>query len=204
MCDSSSWFRAARWHVIAGFVLVTFTSLAGAVNRAQAVPPDGYVLQRANVTFDVDVSHAPLKMRFGRVDAQLEATAAGIESGQVTVTIDAASVETRPRFLSSIVRGSGMLDVARYPEIRFVSTRFVRNGEGGGWLYGDLTMHGVMRPVSFQVTESNVAGSAPRAGLLAFSATGEVSRREFGVSAWFPAVSDAVHVNIEVEFAQGP
>lgn len=198
MCDSSSWFRAARWHVIAGFVLVTFTSLAGAVNRAQAMPPDGYVLQRANVTFDVDVSHAPLKMRFGRVDAQFAAPPAGIESAQVTVTIDAASVETRPRFLSSIVRGSGMLDVARYPEIRFVSTRFVRTGEGGGWLYGDLTMHGVMRPVSFQVTESGAAG------LLAFSATGEVSRREFGVSAWFPAVSDAVHVNIEVEFAQGP
>jgi polyisoprenoid-binding protein YceI len=144
-------------------------------------------------------------MRFHHVNAQLEGTRAGLDSGRVVVTIDAASVEARPRFLSSIIRGGGILDVARYPEIRFVSTGFVRTGEGSGWLFGDLTIHGITRPVSLLVTPGGASGSLqPNGGALAFSAAGEVSRREFGLSAWFPAVGDAVHLNIQVEFVREP
>ena len=209
MCDLPGWFRAKRGHAVAELVLVTFISLVDAVSLAQPAevegPSDRYVLQRSSVTFDVDAfSHAQIKMRFHRVNAELEGTRAGLDSGRVVVTIDASSVEALPRFLSPIIRGGGMLDVARYPEIRFVSTRFVPTGEGIGWLFGDLTIHGITRPVSLFVTPGGATGDLQREDALAFSAAGEVSRREFGLSAWFPAVGDAVHLNIQVEFVHGP
>ncbi|WP_454753738.1 YceI family protein [Cupriavidus necator] len=211
MRDSPHRFLATRGHAIAKLVLATFASLAGAVCQAQLAEAvgwlDRYVLepQRSSVTFDVDAfSDSHIKMRFHRMHAQLEGTQAGLDSGRVTVTIDASSVEAHPRFLSLIIRGGGMLDVARYPEIRFVSTRFVRTGEGSGWLFGNLTIHGTTRPVSLLVTPGGAIGSPRRDGTLAFSAAGEVSRREFGLSAWFPTVGDAVHVNIQVEFVHGP
>jgi polyisoprenoid-binding protein YceI len=207
--DSPLWFRATGGRAIAELVLVTFTSLAGAVTQAQPTDADGradrYVLQRSSVTFDVDAfSSSQIRMRFHRVNAQLEGTRAGIESGRVLVTIDAASVEARPRFLSPIIRGGGMLDVDRYPEIRFVSTGFVRTGDGSGWLLGNLTIHGITRPVSLLVKPGDASGSSQPDGALAFSAAGEVSRREFGLSAWFPTVGDAVRMNIQVEFVRGP
>ncbi|WP_255371406.1 YceI family protein [Cupriavidus sp. YR651] len=170
-------------------------------------PLDQYVLapQHSSVTFDVDAfTHSRIRMRFGRMRAQLEGTRAGLDAGRVTVTIDAASVEARPRFLSPIIRGGGMLDVERYPEIRFVSTRFERAEEGGGWLLGDLTIRDITRQVRLRVAPGDGIGSPLRGGTLAFSAAGEVSRREFGFSAWFPTVGDAVHMNIQVEFVLGP
>jgi polyisoprenoid-binding protein YceI len=209
--DSPLWFRATRGHAFAELLLATVASLAGAVGQAQPTEADGqpdrYVLAppRSSLTLDVDIfSHSRIRMRFHSMNAQLEGTRAGLDSGRVMVTIDAASVEARPRFLSPIIRGSGMLDVARYPEIRFVSTRFVRNGEGSGWLVGNLTVHGITRPVTLLVTPGGVIENPRRDGTLAFSATGEVSRREFGLTAWFPTVGDAVHMDIQVEFVHVP
>ncbi|CAG2129098.1 Protein YceI [Cupriavidus campinensis] len=207
MHDFSLWSYAARRRVIAGIVFATFSLLAGAVGQARPTDvdllPAHYVLQRANVFFDVNVSHKPLRMRFTRVDAQLERGVSG-DYAQVAVKIDVASVETRPRFLSPIVRGSGMLDEAHYPEIRFVSTRFVRDQAGSGWLHGDLTMHGVVCPVDFLVTQVPGAIQPPNDGPLEFAASGDISLQKFGLSTWFPGVSDAVHVTIDVAFAQAP
>ncbi|KJK13278.1 hypothetical protein UB46_40175 [Burkholderiaceae bacterium 16] len=204
-------FRATRGHAIAELMLASFASLAGAAIQAQPAEADGwpdrYVLvpQHSSVTLDVDAfSHSKIRMRFHRMNAQLEGTQAGLDSGRVTVTIDATSVEARPRILSPLIRGSGMLDVARYPEIRFVSTRFVRTGEGSGCLIGNLTVHGITRPISLLVTPTGPIGDPPRDGTLAFSAVGKVSRREFDLAGWFPTVDDAVRMNIQVEFVHGP
>ncbi|MGN5477306.1 YceI family protein [Cupriavidus basilensis] len=92
-------------------MLATFASLAGSVSQAQpAEQPGQYVLepQRSSVTFAVDAfSHSQIKMRFHRMNAQLEPAHGDLDSGRVTVTIDAASLETRPRFPSPIIRGGG-------------------------------------------------------------------------------------------------
>lgn len=207
---SPLWLKVTRGHALAELALVAFASLAGAVAQGQAVAEAGgagrYVLapQRSSVTFYADFfSHSQISMRFHRLSAQLEG-AQSLDSGRVVVTIDAASVEARPRFLSSIIRGGGMLDVVRYPEIRFVSTRFVRSGEGGGWLFGDLTIKDITRPVSLLVTLGGAVGSPPLDSTLAFAVAGEVSRREFGFSAWFPTVGDAVHLRMQVEFVREP
>ncbi|CAG2152264.1 Protein YceI [Cupriavidus yeoncheonensis] len=211
MRDSPLWAGAPRRHAIAGLLFATFASLAGFVSRAQPAEAneqaDQYVLQpqRSSVTFAVDAfSHSQIRMRFHRMNAQLERAHGDPDPGRVTVTIDAASVEAHPRFLSAIIRGGGMLDVARYPEIRFVSTHLVRTGEGSGWLFGDLTIHGVTRPVRLLVTPSGAEEDPWHGGILAFTAVGEVSRREFGLSAWSSAVGDAVHMSIQVEFVHGP
>ncbi|PLP96276.1 YceI family protein [Cupriavidus pauculus] len=224
MRDSPLWFRAIRRQPFAELAFATVISLTTVVCHAQpsetAARSEGYVLQRSSVTLEVDAfSSSRIRMRFQRVNAQLEGTGGGLEAGRVTVTIDASSVEARPRFLSPIVRGSSMLDVARYPEISFVSTRFVRTGEVNGertaerpgqptgWLIGNLTIRGITRPVRLAVGPSDMGdmgGGPQRDDSLAFSATGEVSRREFGFSTWFPTVADAVRMNIRVEFVRGP
>jgi len=187
--------------VLAGAVCLAQedTAAAGTAHAGEyALAP-----QRSSVTFDVDAfSHSRISMRFHRMHAQLAGTEGGLEGGRVTVTIDAASLEARPRFLSPIIRGDGLLDVGRYPEISFVSTRFVRTGEGNGLLSGRLTIRGITRDVTLRVTPAGT-GEPPREGAgLAFAAAGSISRRDFGLSAWSPLVGDDVRMRIEVDFEQ--
>lgn len=157
-----------------------------------------------SVTFDVEhFGYSRFVMRFDRVNAQLDWREGGMEQASVDATIDAASLDTNVPALDKIVKGKDMLDVAHYPQIRFVSTRFVRTGDARGTLTGDLTIRGVTRPVTLDVTFN---GSAPnpltKQPTLGFSAHGHFSRAQFGLATWFPAVGDDIAVRIEAEFAR--
>ncbi|PYE18233.1 polyisoprenoid-binding protein YceI [Paraburkholderia silvatlantica] len=158
---------------------------------------------RSGVTFDVaNVWHSNLTMRFSRIGAELDGLE-GLASGRVTVTIDAASLEANAPFVAGIAEGGGMLDVAHYPAIRFVSTRLVRLGPLNGLLTGDLTIRTTTRPVTLDVTFDTDPHDPPGARqTLAFTADGHFSRAAFGLTRWSSAVGDDVHMRIRAEFVR--
>ncbi|QGZ63821.1 YceI family protein [Paraburkholderia acidisoli] len=177
------------------------------VTRTEAdVPPGHYVMDAHHwsVIFDVDHFHySRFVMRFDRAQAQLDWRTGGLETASVDATIDAASLDTNVAALDTMVKGAQMLDAARYPQIRFVSTHFERTGEGRGTLTGDLTIHGVTQPVTLEVTLNGYAPNPlTKQPTVGFAASGHFSRAKFGLSTWFPAVGDDVGVRIEAEFAQ--
>ncbi|MEM5450459.1 YceI family protein [Paraburkholderia sp. BR10936] len=158
---------------------------------------------RSGVTFDVaNAWHSNLTMRFSRVGAELDGFQ-GATSGRVVVTIDATSLEANAPFVTRIVESGGMLDVAHYPAIRFVSTRLVRIGPFNGLLTGDLTIRTTTRPVTLDVTFDTAPDDPPGAPeTLAFSADGHFSRAAFGLTKWSSAVGDDVHMRIRAEFVK--
>jgi len=155
-----------------------------------------------SVTFDVEhFGYSRFVMRFDRVNAQLDWQEGGLEHSTVEATIDAASVDTNVPALDKLVKGKDMLDAGRYPQIRFVGTRFERTGDARGTLTGDLTIHGVTRPVTLDVTFNGYAPNPlTKQPTLGFSARGHFSRAQFGLARWFPAVGDDIAVRIEAEF----
>ena len=80
-----------------------------------------------------------------------------------------------------------------------------KTGENTGTLTGDLTLHGVTKPVTLAL-RLNGAGPHPmrKVPAIGFTATGTVKRSEFGVAAYVPMVGDDLEVRIEVEAAQAP
>jgi polyisoprenoid-binding protein YceI len=155
-----------------------------------------------SITFDVEhLKFSRFVMRFDRASAALDWNEGGLEQSTVEATIDASSVDTNVPLLDKMVKGPDMFDVERYPDIRFVSTRFVRTGEASGKMTGELTIRGTTRPVTLDVT-FNGAGRDPltKQDALGFSAEGSFSRAQFGLATWFPAVGDDVHVRIQAEF----
>ncbi len=175
-------------------------------NASDSVALERYRLDsvRSGVAFDVKyLWHSRLSMRFGRMRAQLAGAEDGLAAARVSVTIDAASLEANMPFVAGIVEGDEMLDAARYPSIRFVSTRFVRTGASSGLLEGQLTIRTTTRPVTLVVTFDETPRGAPGdARPLAFSADGHFSRAAFGLSRWPAAVGDDVHMRIYVEFVR--
>lgn len=124
------------------------------------VPAGRYDLDHdhCSITFDVDhFKYSRFTMRFDRKQGQLDWNEGGLQKSTAAITIDAASIDTNVPLLDKMVKSTSMLDVARYPEIRFVSTRFERTGESRGTLTGDLTIHGVAQPVTLDVTFNGFA-----------------------------------------------
>lgn len=67
------------------------------------------------------------------------------------VVIQTASIDSNHAERDKHLRGEDFLEVDKYPEARFVSTGFTEHGDGTATLKGELTLHGVTRPISIDV-----------------------------------------------------
>ncbi len=122
----------------------------------------------------------------------------------VEATIDMDSIDTRDATRDAHLRSADFFEVERYPTMTYRSTGI--RAEGDGYVIdGELTLHGVSRPVELAV-EFNGVSSDPWGGTRAgFSATTEINRRDFGVDISMPldgggvVVGDKVKVHLEIE-----
>jgi polyisoprenoid-binding protein YceI len=183
--------------------------LTHSVSQNEARVPVGRYdldLDHCSITFDVEhFKYSRFTMRFDRKKGQLNWNEGGLEQTSVSVSIDAASIDTNVPLLDKMVKSASLLDVERYPEIRFVSTKFERTGESRGTLTGNLTIHGVTQPVTLDVTFNGFARDPlTKKDTLGFSAEGQFSRAKFGLATWYPAVGDDIHVRIQAEFGKTP
>jgi polyisoprenoid-binding protein YceI len=183
--------------------------LTHSVSQNEARVPVGRYdldLDHCSITFDVEhFKYSRFTMRFDRKKGQLNWNEGGLEQSSVSVSIDAASIDTNVPLLDKMVKSASLLNVERYPEIRFVSTKFERTGESRGTLTGNLTIHGVTQPVTLDVTFNGFARDPlTKKDTLGFSAEGQFSRAKFGLATWYPAVGDDIHVRIQAEFGKTP
>lgn len=123
----------------------------------------------------------------------------------VEAQIDAASISTREPDRDTHLKSADFLDVDKFPTILFRSTK-TEAKPGGGTVTGDLTIHGVTRPIRLDVegpsTETEDPWGKQRIGL---SATTKLSRKDFGLT-WNAAlesggvlVGDEVKITIDIE-----
>lgn len=192
----------------------------GPAAATATVPAGSYTLDRAHASLIFRVNHLGFSnytARFKRFDARLEFDPANLAASGVSATVDAASLETDfpdPAHLdfNAQLRGEQWLDVAKFPEIRFASRMIDVTGRNTLRIHGDLTLHGITRPVVLEATfNGGYAGHPldPHARI-GFSAHGTLRRSEFGIAYGIPApgttmgVGDDVAVAIEAEFTGPP
>ncbi len=183
----------------------------------QALPAGDYTLDKPHASLTFSVSHMGFShytARFTSFDAHMTLDPAHPEKAQLTATIDPMSLELNapPKDFHDELEGKDWLDAKLTPQWTFKSTKIVKTGPKTAKLTGDFTMHGVTKPVTFDVTFNGgypgLAGMDPHARI-GFSAHGVLKRSDFGVRYGIPApgtnlgVSDAVDIVIECEFT-GP
>lgn len=144
--------------------------------------------------------------RFDKISATLELDPADVTKSKLTATIDPASVSTNypasDKSFDAEIAGEMFFDAAKFSEITFVSTAIdVKDGKTGT-VTGDLTFHGVTKPVTLDVTLNAALNPHPmsKKPTVGFSATGVIKRSDFGVAALVGPVSDDVKLTIETEF----
>ena len=141
--------------------------------------------------------------RFTSFDVTIVAAGDPLRSS-VTATIDLSSIDTGLEMRDEHLRSADYLDVEQYPTMSYRSAA-VRPTDDGWVIDGELTLHGITRPVPLTV-EAHGVGVDPwgnqRAG---FSATAQISRRDFGIDTSIPmdgggvVVADKVSISLEIE-----
>ena len=140
---------------------------------------------RTRVAFSVRHLTGRVHGAFTRLSGSIDYDAQKPENLVVRVTIQSSSVVTHNAARDARVRSSGFLDVRAFPEITFASTS-ARRCRRSLEVTGDLTIHGVSRPVTMMVGRTRrrgAAGGAPEgrgSGISAVART-SVLRSEFGV-----------------------
>ncbi len=173
------------------------------------LPEGAYRLdpQHATILFKVDhLGFSKLIGRFDRFDATLDFDPQQPQAARLVAVIDPASIDLNVAAFEQDLRGSGWLDVERYPEARFESRTIEITGDDTGIVTGDLTLHGMSAPVTLDVI-FNGGGSDLLTGAytLGFEAHGSVLRSAFGLGAYAPAIGDEVLLEIHAEFLRaGP
>jgi polyisoprenoid-binding protein YceI len=111
---------------------------------------------------------------FGQWTAAISYDAANLASSKFDVEVDLASVKTGDSDRDSALPGSDFFDVAKFPKAHFVTTGFRQVG-GKVIADGTLTLHGISKPVSLDVTFK------PQASGATLDVAGTVKRLDFGV-----------------------
>jgi polyisoprenoid-binding protein YceI len=128
-----------------------------------------------------------------------------ITKSKVDVSIDSASITTENEKRDTHLKSPDFFDVAKFPKITFKSTKVEKSGENALKVTGDLTMHGVTKPVVLELSGPSPEFKDPGGNAhIAFSGTAKVNRKDFGLN-WSgpadagPVVSDEIGIELEVE-----
>ena len=138
---------------------------------------------------------------FGNASGKLNLDPKSLTASSLDVSVPVDSVNTNNAKLDGELRGAAWLDADKFPQIHFVSTKVVRQGKAQARIFGDLTLHGVTRPVVLDAS-FNGAGVNPmsKGTTVGFNATTLIKRSDFGVATYLPLIGDAVNIRISAAF----
>jgi len=146
---------------------------------------------------------------FAKLSGSVEGQASDVTTARISVTIDAASINTREPKRDADLRSPNFFDVAKYPALTFVSRKVEKAGPGKLKVTGDLTIHGVTREVVLDVDGPTPEMKDPWGGIrVGAHATATIDRKDFGLL-WNKTldgggvlVGDEVAITLEVELGR--
>ena len=122
---------------------------------------------------------------------------------QVMFSVSHMGFSTYTGTLNDELKSAQWLDAGQFPDMTFTSTKVKPTGKGKAKVTGDLTIHGVTKPTTLEVSFVG-AGANPldKKYTVGFEAHGEIKRSDFGVKTYVPLIGDTLHLQIAGAFEQ--
>lgn len=166
----------------------------------------------APLTYKIDPSHTDVTAswshfgfstpiaHFGQADGSITYDPAKVGASSVEVTLPLSGLNSHVPSFDEHLRSDDFFDAEKFPTVTFKSTSVKSAGEGKLTVVGDLTIKGITKPVTLEVTINKLGvhplGKREAAG---FSATATIKRTDFGLGLYAPNVSDEVKLSITTE-----
>ena len=182
-----------------------YLALAGLLGAAVSV-------QAAPVTYKLDPGHTMVLFSWNHFGYSNPTADFGLGEGTVVfdeqhpaqssveVTLPLAGLDTHVPALDKHLKEADFFDADKYPTVTFKSTKVQPLGGHKFKVTGDLTVHGVTKPVVLDATLNKV-GPHPmsKAQSIGFDATATLKRKDFGIGAYVPNVSDEITIRMTTE-----
>lgn len=186
--------------------LATAVFATAALAAAPTLAADPWTLDKSHAHIAFSADHLGFSMvqgQFRAFDMDILFDPDDIEATEVTVTIDAASVDTFWEARDNHIRNADFLDVANHPEITFVSTGVEQTGDNTAVITGDLTLIGETVSVSFDATLNKLGPSPFNASktIAGFTIEGEIRRADWGMTYGGGAFAEVIPVRIDIEMS---
>jgi polyisoprenoid-binding protein YceI len=165
---------------------------------------DEYVIdtERGHAAVQFRIKHLGYSWLLGRFDdfsGRFAYDEKNPAAANVDVTIKTASIDSNYAERDKHVRSKDFLDVEKYPTARFVSTSYQPGADGKALLTGNLTLHGVTRPVTIAV-EPIGAGPDPWGGYRrGFAGTTTIALKDYGINYDLGPAAREVELFLSVE-----
>jgi len=177
------------------------------------VEAGNYTLDKSHASLIFSVKHMGLAwytMRFDEFDATINFDSENPENSSVSAVINPKSISANhpdqgKEWDEELANDDRFLAANTFPDITFNSSSVSVTGDNIGYITGDLSLLGVTKPISMEVTfnGSNSVPWAPGKTIIGFSAKGSFNRSDFGMDVYIPnTVSDEVRFQIEAEFGE--
>jgi polyisoprenoid-binding protein YceI len=182
----------------AAIVFAAFTTFA-----------QGWAMDKAHSRLRFNVTHlmvSDVEGKFKSFDVSVTSSKDDFSDVVIELSADISSISTDNDYRDNDLKGTGFFDVAKFPKLTFKSTSFTKIDAKNYKLKGNLTIHGVTKPVELDVvfngTSQNPMNKKTVAG---FRIKGNIKRKDFGVGTDFPTgvVSDEVEIDANVELNKG-
>lgn len=142
---------------------------------------------------------------FKTFDATIKAEKPDFSDAVIELSADVASINTGIEMRDKHLKGADFFDVEKYPTLNFISTGLTNVGKNKYKLTGNLTLHGVTKPVTFDLLyRGTIAHPQSKAPVSGFQVTGTIKRTDFGIASGFPTtmLSDEVNIKADGEFGK--
>jgi len=170
---------------------------------------DAFAFDPAHTEVRIYWTHAGFSEQsaeFHAIDGGVTFTPDALTATRADVTVKVDSIDTGFEALDTHLKSGDFFDAETYPEIRFVSTGIEQTGERTAKMTGDLTLRGVTKPVTLDVTVVNY-GAHPVGAFIEFyqgqwlgaRAETVIRRSDWGMDAFIPVASDEIRVVISTE-----
>ncbi|MEM1452567.1 MAG: YceI family protein [Planctomycetota bacterium] len=185
-------------------------ALVGATSSSTEAMDPTPTPKPAATTYSVDLGHSNILFRckhlgvayqWGRFD-KFEGSftlADDASASNVSITVDAASVNSNSPDRDKHLRAADFFSVKEFPEMTFASSKVAKKSDDIFTITGDLTLHGVTKEISFDVTKIGEADTGRMGRRAGFEGSFVIDRMDYGVKAYPDMLGQDVTMTFAIE-----
>jgi polyisoprenoid-binding protein YceI len=183
---------------------VSIAAHAGPTTQPAQVEAGTYAVEPGHTQVMFGVSHLGFTTYYGRfsnVTGALTLAPKTPGTSTLEVHVPVNTVSTTSAKLDGELKGPQWLDAQAFPEMVFKASKVTETGHATAKVTGNLTLHGVTRPVTLSV-KFNDAGTNPldKKYTVGFEVSGKIKRSDFGMNTYLPMIGDEVDLIISAAF----
>lgn len=135
---------------------------------------------------------------FGKFDGQIDFDEGNVANSKISATVQTGSINTGFQRRDAHLKSPDFFNAKEFPTMTFTSTKIEKTGAKTGKMTGNLTLLGVTKPVTLDITFNRKAPHPRNKKMfVGFSAKGKLMRSDYGMKFIIPTVSDEVQIEIE-------